>query len=80
MQTCRKSRLVSERIRVAVEELQLRMDDGRMLSLTVSIGGTCDVPGSDLSALFSAADRSLYEAKNGGRNLALFDSGNRRVA
>ena len=39
----------------------------------VSIGGTTCPPDATVSDLMRAADKRLYEAKNGGRNLAILD-------
>ena len=46
--------------------------DERTIPLTVSIGGTSCPKGATISDLMRAADRRLYEAKNSGRNLAIF--------
>ena len=64
---------VAERIRSEVELIRFQPEEGRVVPLTVSIGGTLCVPEANLSELMRAADKRLYEAKNGGRNLAIVD-------
>src|SRR5690606_14049972 len=64
---------VAERIRREVEQIRFMPDDERVLSLTVSIGGTICIPEASVSELMRAADKRLYEAKNRGRNLAILD-------
>jgi diguanylate cyclase (GGDEF)-like protein len=66
---------VAERIRRAVETIRFQPVDGRMLPLTVSIGGTHCGPDANVSELMHAADKRLYEAKGRGRNRAIFDGG-----
>jgi len=65
---------VAEKIRGLVQKTSVPMDDGTLARVTISIGLASlrdDQPRQErLSArdLIAAADRSLYEAKNGGRN------------
>jgi diguanylate cyclase (GGDEF)-like protein len=68
---------VAEKIRSLVQRMRVPLDDGSSLSATLSIGlaSLYDLRGERGSAaritsrdLIAAADRSLYEAKNGGRN------------
>jgi diguanylate cyclase (GGDEF)-like protein len=66
---------VAEKIRLLVQRTQVpmdTMDGGGTAGVTLSIGlaSLDDVPGRKITArnLIAAADRSLYEAKNGGRN------------
>ena len=66
---------VAERIRLEVELIRFRPEDQRTVPLTVSIGGTPCAPDADVSELMRAADKRLYEAKNRGRNLAIFGGG-----
>ncbi len=63
---------VAERIRREVELIRFQPVDERTIPLTVSIGGTPCPTGATISDLMRAADRRLYEAKNSGRNLAVF--------
>jgi diguanylate cyclase (GGDEF)-like protein len=65
---------VAEKIRALVQKTTVPMDDGTLVRVTISIGlaSLRDDPPREgrLAArdLIAAADRSLYEAKNGGRN------------
>jgi diguanylate cyclase (GGDEF)-like protein len=68
-----EARHVAERIRREVELIRFRPIDERTVPLTVSIGGTICGEGATVSDLMRAADRRLYEAKHGGRNLAIVD-------
>jgi diguanylate cyclase (GGDEF)-like protein len=67
--------IAAERVRHAVEQLDLQDDDGERIALTVSIGvaaRTIVGGGSDAleigRSLMEAADRAMYQAKNNGRN------------
>jgi diguanylate cyclase (GGDEF)-like protein len=63
-----QTRALGERIRAAVESMQLELD-GHVLEMTVSVGVTAVVPGEDdVAALLQRADRALYAAKRAGRN------------
>jgi diguanylate cyclase (GGDEF)-like protein len=66
---------VAERIRREVELIRFRPIDERTIPLTVSIGGANCAADASVSDLMRAADKRLYEAKNGGRNLVIVDSG-----
>jgi diguanylate cyclase (GGDEF)-like protein len=70
-----EARHIAERIRREVELVRFRPVDERTIPLTVSIGGTICGSGATVSELMRGADRRLYEAKNGGRNLAIVESG-----
>lgn len=65
---------VAEKVRSLVQRATVPMEDGSLARVTISIGlGTLHDLGPrepKISArdLLAAADRSLYEAKNGGRN------------
>ncbi len=65
------ARLVAERFRNAVEELQLAHQFSKVSSLvTISIGVATAYPhlGDDANVLLEQADRMLYQAKKKGRN------------
>jgi diguanylate cyclase (GGDEF)-like protein len=64
---------VAERIRREVELIRFQPVEGRSVPLTVSIGGTICAYDAGVSDLMRAADMRLYEAKNRGRNTAVFD-------
>jgi diguanylate cyclase (GGDEF)-like protein len=66
---------VAERIRREVELIRFQPMDGKVVPLTVSIGGTPCARDANVSDLMRAADKRLYEAKSQGRNLAIFDEG-----
>lgn len=66
--------IVAERIRREVELVRFRPKEDRVLPLTVSIGGTSCTPEATVSELMRAADKRLYEAKQSGRNLAIFEA------
>ena len=58
-----------ERIRLALEEFELRLPDGTMLSVTATFGSAqLSDEHRDGQHLFEAADRALYEGKASGRN------------
>jgi diguanylate cyclase (GGDEF)-like protein len=63
---------LAEKIRALVQATRVPMDDGAQAGVTLSIGlaSLDEAPGRKITArnLIAAADRSLYEAKNGGRN------------
>jgi diguanylate cyclase (GGDEF)-like protein len=62
--------LGAERMRAAIEGMQIqRLDGGGLLPITASFG-VASFPGhaSDKTALIAAADAALYRAKRGGRN------------
>lgn len=60
---------VAERIRAAIADTVVPIDDGRTVPMTVSIGmaETKEISTS-IEALLSAADKALYAAKTSGRN------------
>lgn len=60
---------VAERIRAGVEQQTFNLEGGEEIHRTVSIGvASYRVHASTQSALIEMADRSMYEAKRGGRN------------
>lgn len=62
----REAPIVFERVRSAVEQIQLEVN-GEQIRLTVSIGVTTDLRHS-LDAMLKLADTAMYQAKQGGRN------------
>ena len=60
---------LAERQRAAIEATPFQLPDGRLLEVTISIGvATAIAADASPEDLVAAADRALYEAKNGGRN------------
>ncbi len=72
--TEQEAKRVAERIRREVELIRFRPVDERTIPLTVSIGGTVCGEDANVSELMRTADRRLYQAKHGGRNLAVLDT------
>ena len=69
-----QSRILAERIRKAVESLQIQ-NDGKILRVTVSIGSaTFPFDGVNKQELIDNADKSMYASKQGGRNRVSFFS------
>jgi diguanylate cyclase (GGDEF)-like protein/PAS domain S-box-containing protein len=59
---------VAERVRALVERSWLRLEDGRRISVTVSIGAAMSRRGDSLTGLAARADEMLYASKAAGRN------------
>lgn len=66
---------IAERIRSAIAELSVILDNGQELHVTVSIGVSIYAGGGELSGSFESseelidhADQALYQAKNSGKN------------
>ncbi|MGH7611266.1 MAG: diguanylate cyclase [Candidatus Dormibacteria bacterium] len=65
--------LVAEKIRAAVGETEVRLEDGHAVRVTVSVGGVTFPEGSRGERnLLDLADRALYSAKRGGRDRVEF--------
>ena len=60
--------VIAERIRKAVERLQLKPDNQAPISLTISIGAATLLNQETASTLIQRADEQLYLAKSNGRN------------
>jgi diguanylate cyclase (GGDEF)-like protein len=59
---------LAERLRSALEEERIELEDDTRLSVTASLGAAVkgDLPGGE--KLVAAADEALYEAKRAGKN------------
>jgi diguanylate cyclase (GGDEF)-like protein len=64
---------MAEVLRTTAESLEIPTPEGEHLHITVSIGVATTTPGSltTVEALHAEADKSLYAAKQGGRNQAV---------
>lgn len=62
--------IAAERIRRAVQAMQIPLETGATISVTVSVGISTFEPGSDITPqdLIAGADGALYESKRRGRN------------
>ena len=61
--------LAAEKLRAAVEQAHVRLDDGRVVHFTVSLGvAELDDTCGDVDDLLKHADMALYAAKENGRN------------
>ncbi len=65
--TIEQARLVCDRLRRAIGEARLRIDD-QIVAVTVSGGVTRYAEGNSVSEVLRAADRALYQAKRSGRD------------
>ena len=60
---------LAEKVRAAVEGLELELPDNKRSGLTLSIGvSSCCTPEDNLDSLVSLADAALYKSKEAGRN------------
>lgn len=59
---------IAERIRMMVEHSWVELEDGRSLSVTISVGAARATKSDSLESLVKRADARMYEAKNSGRN------------
>jgi diguanylate cyclase (GGDEF)-like protein len=63
------ARRVAERVRQGVEGLEILLEGGGKVTVTVSVGiAICPGGGASAQKFVAAADAALYEAKRGGRN------------
>ncbi len=64
--------IISERIRENISRLEIETDDGKIIKLTTSIGGSSTQENVTPRDLMKQADKALYQAKNNGRNCVEF--------
>jgi diguanylate cyclase (GGDEF)-like protein len=63
------TRMIAERMRMAIESAVIEYDEGRQLKMTVSAGVYASVPTSeDMDVALNCVDSALYQAKESGRN------------
>ena len=62
------AQMVAERIRAAIQATTIRLSDGTILSVTVSIGIAARTQEDTVETLLHKADLALYQAKREGRN------------
>jgi len=60
--------VLAERLRAAVQALEIPAGEGRVLRCTVSVGLTRAAPGDNFDSLLDRADQAMYRAKSGGKN------------
>ena len=63
--------VAAERFRLGVQNLDLCLDDGSTLNVTVSVGATLSQTSDTMRELFFRVDQQLYLAKRRGRNLSV---------
>ena len=60
---------IAEDLRIMIEQEPFKIDSGKSIDITVSIGvATYPLHAQEISLLVSDADRAMYNAKEGGRN------------
>lgn len=69
------ARIIAERLRKAVERLQITLPDGQIIPVTISIGFTERMDGDTVRSIIERADQALYNAKQNGRNRACLNLG-----
>jgi diguanylate cyclase (GGDEF)-like protein len=77
--TLAQARKIAERMRGEVQKAAVDIGEVRQ-EVTISLGVTQFQKGEDLEQLLSRADKALYDAKSGGRNLVVAQKADRAVA
>lgn len=78
--TKERAAALAERVRVAVNAEKVKLDDGNLLSVSVSIGvAVYPEDAQSIESLVKAADEAVYQAKNAGRNRVCVSQG-RKIA
>lgn len=78
--TLSEAEAAAERIRRAVAGIDLRLEDGQDIRLSVSIGLARFTDGTTPQQVLREADKRLYEAKRNGRNRVVSDEADREAA
>ncbi|KEO83907.1 GGDEF domain-containing protein [Tumebacillus flagellatus] len=65
--------LLAERLRSRIAALRFATDEGKIVSITASIGGVCARRESSYDLLLEAADQAMYSVKKSGKNGYRFD-------
>lgn len=69
-----KAHFIAERLRRAVADVPFQCAGGQSVSVTTSIGGAIiESREEDTAAVLKRADDALYQAKDGGRNVTVFE-------
>ncbi len=70
------TRVLTERVRRAIESLDIAVGDGHTLRVTASFGAVAvaGAGSSDLDTIVRVADEALYRAKNHGRNCVVVET------
>ena len=63
-----KAALIAERLRTRVQNMKVKGEDGKKVSVTISLGVSQLAKKDEPETLISRADVCLYKAKNSGRN------------
>lgn len=61
---------IANKLRLLVSKSSYKLEDGKELKVTVSIGGTMYIHGESISDLVKRSDLLMYESKENGRNKA----------
>ncbi|MDA3835346.1 MAG: diguanylate cyclase [Spirochaetales bacterium] len=61
-------KVIAEKVRGAIEAMEIPLEDGRTLTITASIGVALMSEGMAMEQLIKCADAALYTAKDTGRN------------
>ena len=59
---------IANKLRLLVSKSSLKLDNGKEIKVTVSIGGTIFKANESITELVKRADEYMYESKENGRN------------
>lgn len=63
-----KMTVLAERLRMICKNSSYKLEDGNIISVTISIGGSLYEPNETVEELIAKADRLMYESKQAGRD------------